>query len=157
MVGFCSVDVKPFGPVQAYVAPATVVAFSCTVSPAQYGPVFDATGAAGLALTTTFVVPAAEVQPLTVTVTEYGPASATAALNRVGVRTEAVKPFGPVHEYVAPATAGVESEMFEPLQYGPPLDAAGVAGCSRGPGRPRSTCRRSRRRRRRWSDSAARR
>src|ERR1051325_16028 len=128
MVGFCSVDVKPFGPVQAYVAPATVVAFSAPAPPPQYGPVFDATGAAGLALTTTFVVPAAEVQPLTVTVTEYGPASATAALNRVGVRTEAVKPFGPVHEYVAPATAGGESEMFEPLQYGTPVDAAPGGG-----------------------------
>jgi hypothetical protein len=40
------------------------------VEPAQYGPPFDAVGVAGMALTTTVVVPAAEVQPLTVTVTE---------------------------------------------------------------------------------------
>ena len=40
------------------------------VAPSQYGPVFDAVGVAGIVLTTTLVVPAAEVQPLTVIVTE---------------------------------------------------------------------------------------
>jgi hypothetical protein len=83
-VGFCSAEVKPFGPVQAYVAPATVGVESAIVAPSQYGPPFDAVGVAGVALTTTFVVPAAEVQPLTVTVTEYVPASASVALERVG-------------------------------------------------------------------------
>jgi hypothetical protein len=57
-----------------------------------------AVGVAGVALTTTFVVPAAEVQPLTVIVTEYVPASAVVALARVGFWSEDVKPFGPVHE-----------------------------------------------------------
>jgi hypothetical protein len=37
-----------------------------------------------VAFTTTFVVPAADVQPLTVIVTEYVPASAVVALERVG-------------------------------------------------------------------------
>ena len=74
------------------------------------------------------VVPAAEVQPLTVTVTEYVPASAVVALARVGFCNEDVKPFGPVHEYVALATVGVKSWMVEPSQYGPPLVAVGVAG-----------------------------
>jgi hypothetical protein len=55
-------------------------------------------GVAGFAFTTTFVVPAAEVQPLTVTVTEYVPASASVALARVGFCSDEVKPFGPVHE-----------------------------------------------------------
>jgi len=41
-----------------------------------------------------------------------------------------VKPFGPVHEYVAPATAGVLSEIVPPVQYGPVLDAVGVAGAA---------------------------
>ena len=40
------------------------------VAPAQYGPPLLAVGVAGVALTTTLVVPAAEVQALTVTVTE---------------------------------------------------------------------------------------
>jgi hypothetical protein len=74
------------------------------------------------------VVPAAEVQPLTVTVTEYVPASAVVALARVGFCSAEVKPFGPVHEYVAPETVGVESEIVAPAQYGPPFDAVGVAG-----------------------------
>jgi hypothetical protein len=71
--------------------------------------VFEAEGVDGVALTTTEVVPAAEVQPLTVTVTEYVPASAVAAFARVGFCNEDVKPPGPVHEYVAPATVGVFS------------------------------------------------
>src|SRR3954462_3709082 len=96
-VGFWRADVKPFGPVHAYVAPATVGVESAIVAPAQYGPPFEAVGVAGVAFTTTVVVPAAEVQPLTVIVTEYVPASAVVALERVGFCVDEVKPFGPVH------------------------------------------------------------
>ena len=71
---------------------------------------------AGIGLTTTLVVPAADVQPLTVMVTEYGPASAVVALERVGFWSEEVKPFGPVQAYVAPLTVGVESEIVAPSQ-----------------------------------------
>ena len=67
------------------------------VAPSQYGPVFDAVGVAGMAFTTTLVVPAAEVQPVTVIVTEYVPASAVAAFERVGFCSDEVKPFGPLH------------------------------------------------------------
>jgi hypothetical protein len=81
-----------------------------------------------VALTTTFVLPADEVQPFTVIVTEYVPASAVVALARVGFCCAEVKPFGPVHEYVAPATVAVLSEIVAPSQYGPPFDAVGVAG-----------------------------
>jgi len=98
------------------------------VAPSQYGPPFDAVGVEGIALTTTLVVPAAEVQPLTVTVTEYVPASAVVEFVRVGFCSAEVKPFGPVHEYVAPLTVGVESAIVAPSQYGPPLLAVGVAG-----------------------------
>ena len=77
---------------------ATVGVESEMVCPARYGPVFEAVGVAGIELTTTFVVPAAEVQPLTVTVTEYVPASARAAFVRVGFCAAEVKPFGPVQE-----------------------------------------------------------
>src|SRR3954467_15880721 len=96
-VGFCSADVKPFGPVHAYVAPLTVGVLSWIVAPSQYGPPLLAVGVAGMALTTTFVVPAADVQPFTVMVTEYVPASAVVALPRVGFCSDDVKPFGPVH------------------------------------------------------------
>jgi hypothetical protein len=96
-VGFCRDDAKPFGPVQAYVAPPTVGVESWIVAPSQYGPPFDAVGVAGAGFTTTDVVPAAEVQPDTVMVTEYVPASASVALERVGFCSAEVKPFGPVH------------------------------------------------------------
>ena len=75
---------KPFGPVHAYVAPATVGVESEIVWPEQYGPPLEAVGVAGTAFTTTEVVPAVDVQPLTVTVTEYVPASAVVALDFVG-------------------------------------------------------------------------
>src|SRR5438067_8349704 len=98
------------------------------VAPAQSGLPSAAVGVAGTGLTATVVVPAAEVQPPAVTVTEYVPASAAVAFARVGFCCDEVKPFGPVHEYVAPATAGVEREIVWPGQNGPPLPAAGVAG-----------------------------
>jgi hypothetical protein len=62
--------VKPFGPVHAYVAPPTVGVESAIVAPSQYAPPLEAVGVAGVAFTRTVVVPAAEVQPLTVIVTE---------------------------------------------------------------------------------------
>jgi hypothetical protein len=65
------------------VAPATVGVESAIVAFSQHGPPLLAVGVAGVALTTTFVVPAAEVQPLTVIVTEYAPPSARVVL-RVG-------------------------------------------------------------------------
>src|SRR5216110_1083441 len=98
------------------------------VAPSQYGPPFVAVGVAGVALTTTFVLPAPEVQPFTVTVTEYVPASAVVAFARVGFCCDEVKAFGPVHAYVALATVGVKSWIVAPSQYGPSLVAVGVAG-----------------------------
>src|SRR5213083_843365 len=117
-VGFCCEAGKPFGPVHAYGAPVTVGVLNAIVAPAQYGPPLLAVGVAGIALTTTFVVPAAEVQPLTVMLMEYVPVSAVVALARAGFCCEDVKPFGPVHEYVAPLTVGVVSEIIAPSQYG---------------------------------------
>jgi hypothetical protein len=87
----------------------------------------EAEGVAGVAFTTTFVVPAAEEQPATVMITEYVPAFARVALS-VGFCAAEVKPFGPLHAYVAPATVGVDKAIVPPSQYGPPLLATGVAG-----------------------------
>ena len=95
-VGFCCTEVKPFGPVQAYVALATAVVESEIVESAQNGPPFDAAGAGGIGFTTTGVVPPAEGQPFTVMVTRYVPASAAVAFARVGFCSVEVKPFGPV-------------------------------------------------------------
>jgi hypothetical protein len=69
LVGFCAEEVKPPGPVHAYVAPATVEAVKFKVAPGQTGPLLPAVGAEGMALTVAAVVPATEVQPFTVAVT----------------------------------------------------------------------------------------
>jgi hypothetical protein len=98
------------------VAPLTNAVDSEIVAPSQYGPPLLALGVAGIVLTTTSVVPAAEGQPSTVIVTEYVPASAVVAFGRVGLWSVDVKPFGPVHAYVAPLTSGVESEIVAPAQ-----------------------------------------
>ena len=55
-------------------------AFKFNVDPAQIGPFEDAVGAAGIVFTTTAVVPAGPVQPVTVAVTEYVPAPAVVIL-----------------------------------------------------------------------------
>jgi high-affinity K+ transport system ATPase subunit B len=70
ILGFCSVDVNPFGPLQEYIAPATLVAKRLSVLPAQIGELLEALGAVGIGLITATVVAAAEGQPRTVTVTE---------------------------------------------------------------------------------------
>jgi hypothetical protein len=57
------------GPVQLYVAPATAGVLRLMVLPVQTGVLLDAVGVAGVAFTTTAVVPTPEVQPATVTVT----------------------------------------------------------------------------------------
>lgn len=69
MLGFCAEDTKEFGPVHAYVAPATAGVERLIVLPVQTGVLLDVVGVAGVALTTTAVVPIAEVQPFVVTVT----------------------------------------------------------------------------------------
>ena len=74
-VGFCTEDVKPFGPVHEYVAPATVGVDRFAVPPVQIGPSFDAVGVAGIGLTTSVVEPAGDGHPFTVTVTKYVPAT----------------------------------------------------------------------------------
>jgi hypothetical protein len=50
------------------------------------------------------------------------------AFARVGFCNAEVNPFGPVQEYVAPLTVGVERLIVAPSQYGPVLLAVGVAG-----------------------------
>ena len=69
MLGFWIVLVKPFGPVQEYVAPAIVLPVKLIVPPAHKGLLLPAVGADGIAFTITFVVPALLVQPATVAVT----------------------------------------------------------------------------------------
>ena len=122
----CVVAVKPFGPVQEYVAPATAAVDRLIVSASQYVVVPVTTGVAGVGFTVTFAVPAADVQPATVIVTEYAPALPLAG--RVIDCVFAVKPFGPVQAYVVPATAAVERLIVSASQYVVVPVTTGVAG-----------------------------
>jgi hypothetical protein len=57
IVGFCAEDVND-GPVQLYVAPAIEDAVRFRVVPAHSGPLFDATGGAGLEGSVSVIGPA---------------------------------------------------------------------------------------------------
>jgi hypothetical protein len=83
--GFCDEETNPFGPVQEYVAPATLEELRSSCDPSQIGELFDAVGGVGVGFTTTVVVPAEElVHPRTVTFTEYVPAAASVTPAIVG-------------------------------------------------------------------------
>lgn len=70
IVGFCWVEVNPFGPVHAKVAPVVgKVAVSFREFPAQSGTLTLATGVAGAAETVTLVLAGKLAQPLMVAVT----------------------------------------------------------------------------------------
>jgi hypothetical protein len=84
--------------------------------------------AVGNAFTVAFVEPAALVQPVTNTVKLYVPEAAVVAFAIEGFWSVEVKPLGPVHEYVAPVTVGVDRLRVDPAQIGPLLDATGVEG-----------------------------
>jgi len=75
-----------FGPLQLHVTGTVLVVDALSVNglPEQTGLLELAIGVAGVSLITTFVVPAAEVQPLIVTVTLYVPVAKTEALAIVG-------------------------------------------------------------------------
>jgi len=97
-------------------------------APEQTGELLAATGAAGIGFITTTDVPAALVQPLTVTVTLYVPAMARVADVKEGFCSALVKDAGPVHAYVAPDTAGVFRLIVCPSQSGELVVAAGAEG-----------------------------
>src|SRR5437660_3700605 len=62
MVGFCWLEVNPFGPVHEYVERLSADAICSNVGPSYSGLRFEAVGAAGRALTTTDVDDGDEVQ-----------------------------------------------------------------------------------------------
>jgi len=122
------VDAKPFGPVQAYVAPATVLEVRLNAEPAQMGLLELAEGVVGNVFTTTSVVPATLEQPSAVALTLYVPLADAVGLATVGFCSVDAKPFGPVHEYVAPATVLEVRFNALPTQTGVFEPATGVAG-----------------------------
>ena len=69
-VGICEEEVKPFGPVQAYIAPVTFAVLKFKFEPVHIGPLLLTVGVDGIGFTVTDVLPAALVQLFTVTVNE---------------------------------------------------------------------------------------
>ena len=65
-------------------APATAGVVRLSVAPMHKGPLLAAVGVAGMALTTTVVVPAALVHPPAVMVTLYTPPAAKVTPARLG-------------------------------------------------------------------------
>ena len=104
IVGFCNVDEKLFGPLHAYVAPVIVLAVKLKVEPEQIELLLPAVGARGVWLIVTEVVASGPKQLFTVTLTVYDPAASVVTLGIIGFCNAEEKPFGPVQEYVAPAT-----------------------------------------------------
>ena len=79
-------------------------------------------------MTAAEVVAAVDVQPKTVTVTEYVPDAAVVALEMLGFCALLMKPLGPVQAYVAPATKEAVRFKVCPAQMGPLLAAMGGFG-----------------------------
>ncbi|MBI3509154.1 MAG: hypothetical protein HY064_00710, partial [Bacteroidetes bacterium] len=96
--------------------------------PAQIGELLDAVGGDGTGFTVTTVVAFVLVHPATVTFTEYVPVAATVAPAIEGFCDDDEKLFGPVHEYVAPATKLDVRFKVDPAQIGELLDAVGGDG-----------------------------
>jgi hypothetical protein len=119
-------DVKPFGPVQLYVAPVMIDAMRLRVEPAQIGLLLVAVGADGIELTVTLVVPGVLVQVPTVAVTEYVPDAAVVAFDIEGFWSDDVKPLGPVQLYEAPVISDANRFRVDPAQTGPLFVAVGA-------------------------------
>ena len=127
-VGSSNADTNAPGPVHEYVPPTIVFDVKLIVVPAQTGELLPAVNATGVGFTITDVVPIALVQPATVIVNEYVPAANADALAIVGFCNADEKAFGPVHEYIAPATAVVVKFKEKLVQTGLLLLGEGVAG-----------------------------
>lgn len=69
IVGFWEVDVNPFGPVHAYVAPVTVGVVRFKAEPRHTGELEETVGVLGIVFTTTVVVPAKLLHVPTVAMT----------------------------------------------------------------------------------------
>jgi hypothetical protein len=128
MLGSSSADENEFGPVQLYVAPATVFAVRFNVWPEHNGLLLPTVGAAGVGFTTTVVVLCGLVQPPIEIVSEYVPDAATVTLPIVGSSSAELKLFGPVQLYVPPATVLEKSVSVLPEQTGVLLLSVGAAG-----------------------------
>jgi hypothetical protein len=132
IVGFETLLVKLFGPDQDQVTGIVLVveAVKFISLPVQTGVLELTTGRAGVSLTITLTVPAAEVHPASVAVTVYVPSAATEALVIDGFESGLEKLLGPLQFQVTLAVVLVALRLMVcPLHIGEVLVVAkGVAG-----------------------------
>jgi hypothetical protein len=95
IVGFCNADVNPLGPVHEKVPPPGS-AVKPRFCPAHIGALLLGTGADGVELTTTEIVPIGLEHPAAVINNVYVPVASVETPVMVGFCTDDVKPFGPV-------------------------------------------------------------
>lgn len=127
-IGLCRFEVKPFGPVQLYVAPLTLEAVRLTGVFSQTELVLLTVGAAGILFTVAETVAANVGQPFSIAYTLYVPFASVSACAMMGFWSIEPKPFGPDHKNeVAPETAEAKSLSVSPAQIAPPVVAAGAA------------------------------
>ena len=105
-----------------------MLAVKLNVWNAQIGVLFAAVGAAGIGLTVALTVASGPVQPATVTFNVYTPLAKVVAPGIVGFCVEAVKLFGPLQLYVAPAIVLAVKLKVEPTHIGELTLAVGAAG-----------------------------
>ena len=86
MLGLATAETKLLGPVQLNVAPPSPLALRFNVCPAHIGLLLPAVGAAGVPVTTTFVVDGYEGHEFAVAITIhlYAPVAAVVTLVIVG-------------------------------------------------------------------------
>jgi hypothetical protein len=82
--GFCKVELKPFGPVQLYVAPVMVEAERVNVLPLQTGVLLLNVGTGAVALILIFVERVEELQLFIEIYNEYSPPSVADTFVLVG-------------------------------------------------------------------------
>jgi hypothetical protein len=75
-----------------------------------------------------------ELQPFTTRTTVYVPESAGVMGPMSGLCSVETKPFGPVHEYVAPGTCEAVTVTVPPSQTGPLPEMTGTIGGTQGGG-----------------------
>ena len=96
--------------------------------PAQIFVLPEIVGADGMGFTVACKLAAGLAQPLTIATNEYVPASDRLTAFKAGFCTEDVKPFGPVHEYMAPAMEDEVRFRLAPSQTGLFDETTGAVG-----------------------------
>ena len=111
--GFWTDEVKLFGPVQLYVAPATDGVDNVNTCPAQIGPLLEALGVDGVATTVTVLVQVLvqPVLPVIVRVNVNEPAPSASTVTVCELASPLIAPLPLIDQLYALMAAGPEKEI----------------------------------------------